>query len=238
MLDVQKLIELDKSITLAINGSDSLFIDGFANVFTSIAIWIPMAALVVFMIIRNLESKRLAIFLVLLVITVILCDQVSSSIFKPLFERFRPTHDLSIMDKIDTVNGYRGGLYGFISGHATNSFGISLFVALAIHDKRFTVSALIWAALNSLIRVYLGVHFFGDIFCGAIIGSIIASLMYLIYYNIPICRKSRVSSRYTEKIYTRSGFLLTDVRILLLTLYSTYFLITILVLLGQGIRML
>ena len=78
------------------------------------------------------------LIILMLGLTVLLCDQISSGICKPLFERFRPTHDPVFSQYVTTVNGYLGGMYGFISSHAANTFGIAVFVSLLIKNRLLT----------------------------------------------------------------------------------------------------
>ena len=128
MSEVQGLIETDRLATLSINGSDSLYWDGVACVFTSIITWIPLAIIAIYVLLRNVKSKRIVLVLFLVALTVLLCDQLSSSVAKPMFHRLRPTRDPFMLDLVDTVGGYRGGYFGFFSGHAANSFGATGWV--------------------------------------------------------------------------------------------------------------
>ena len=114
--------------------------------------------------------------MIALVIT--LADQIASGLCKPFFARFRPTQDPNIMYMVDIVNGYRGGRFGFISSHAANTFAISVFLSLLIKRKSLTFMLLFWAVLNSYSRIYLGVHYPGDILFGAIEGCFIGYLIY------------------------------------------------------------
>jgi len=127
------------------------------------------------------EALLVTLFFVLLFAV---CDQVASSFFKPLFERFRPTHHPDFKEMVDIVNGYRGGRYGFISSHATNSFGLAVFISLLFRHRRVTISVVCWALLNSYTRIYLGVHFISDILAGIIVGTILAFLLYEIYCRL------------------------------------------------------
>ena len=235
MTELQGLIETDRLATLSVNGSDSLFWDGVANLYTSVIIWIPLAVTAIFLIIRNIESKKLLLVLLMAALVVLACDQLSSSVFKPLFHRLRPTRDPFILDMVDTVNGYRGGLYGFFSGHAANSFGLAVLFMRLVKDKLFSISVIIWALINSLIRTYLGVHFVGDILAGAVAGCLIGSLMYWIYSlltkNDRIHRNQRVSSL----LYTRSGFMRNDVFAFMCVLFGTYSVIMIGACITQGL---
>ena len=152
MIEAQGLIETDRLATLSVNGSESLFWDGVASIYTSIIVWIPLALAAIFLIIRNVNPKRLILVLFMVALTVLLCDQLASSVFKPLFLRLRPTRDPYILNMVDTVNGYRGGLYGFFSSHAANSFGLAVLFMWLVRDWLFGLSVSVWAAANSLIR--------------------------------------------------------------------------------------
>ena len=221
---LQSLIEIDRMVTLSINGSDSLFLDSVAGIFTSIYIWIPLALAAIFLILRNIIPQRLILVLFMVVLTVLICDQVSSSFCKPFFHRLRPTHDPHLINMIDTVNGYSGGLYGFFSGHAANSIGLATLFMWLVRDAWFNVSVCIWAALNSYLRVYLGVHFLCDIVVGAIFGIIVGSLLYLIYTFL--IRKRKVPFR-DSVLYTKTGFLRKDIHSFLSVLSGTYIVILI-----------
>ena len=234
MTEVQGLLETDRLATLSVNGSESLFWDGVAGLYTSFIVWIPLALTAIFLILRNINTKRLLLVLFLVALTVLLCDQLSSSVFKPLFQRLRPTHDPSFLDMIDTVNGYRGGLYGFFSGHAANSFGLAALFMWLVRDRWFSLSVGLWAIANSLIRTYLGVHFMGDILAGAIVGSIIGSLTYCIYCLAT--RKDRVFRAVHDSsiLYTKSGFMRSDIFVFLSVLFGTHALIMIGTCITQG----
>ena len=225
MTEVQGLIETDRLATLSINGSESVFWDGVANMHTSVFVWIPLALTALLLLIRNINPRRLLLVLAMVALTVLLCDQLSSSVFKPMMQRFRPTWDPYILNMVDTVNGYRGGRYGFFSGHAANSFGLASLFMWIVRDRLFSLSVGIWAIANSLIRVYLGVHFVGDILVGAIVGSIIGSLTYLIYRTAS--RNDRYSVHDSNLMYTSTGFMRSDVFVFLCVLFGTYSVIMI-----------
>ena len=167
-MDIQQYIAADKELLLNLNGSQSLFWDGFMWVATSKIVWVPVAAMLLYIIIKNNKIQEALLTIVMIALVITLADQIASGLCKPFFARFRPTQDPNIMYMVDIVNGYRGGRFGFISSHAANTFAISVFLSLLIKRKSLTFMLLFWAVLNSYSRIYLGVHYPGDILFGTI----------------------------------------------------------------------
>ena len=116
-------------------------------------------------------------------ILILLADQLSSSLLKPLVARLRPTHNPEISDLIHTVRGYRGGLYGFVSSHAANAFAFAVFTSLVIRNRYYALTIALWAVLSAYSRIYLGVHYVGDVVCGAILGVLVAIVVYKLFIS-------------------------------------------------------
>lgn len=219
-MSLQSLIEFDKQLLLQLNGSDSLFWDGVMVTATATSTWVPLACVLFYVLIKNNNMREVLLVIGLLAFTILLADQFSSSFCKPFFHRFRPSHDPVIMFQVDVVNEYRGGMYGFISSHAANTFGVFVFLSLLVRNRAFTYSMLTWALLNCYSRIYLGVHYPGDILCGALWGSLVGLLAYYVYVRV----QSKISSSraFFSSQYTSTGYLTTDVHLLLAALYLTY----------------
>ena len=180
---IDSLIELDKAVFLIFNSHHTLYFDQVMWIVTGKTIWIPLILSFIYVFFK--QGWKEAILVILMVaLTVLLCDQISSGICKPLFERFRPTHDPEFSQYVTTVNGYLGGMYGFISSHAANAFGVAVFSSLLFRNKIFSVSVIIWAMLSCYSRLYLGVHYPGDILFGALAGSISGYVCYKIYQKL------------------------------------------------------
>lgn len=224
-MDLQRLIDIDKQLMLALNGSNSLYMDGVMKIYTSTVVWIPVALVLLFIVLKN-NTPRSSLLVVLgVALTILASDQVSSGFIKPLVGRLRPSLDPEFMHLIDTFNNYRSGSYSFTSSHACNSFAIAMFVSLLIRNKALSLSMFAWAAINSYSRIYLGVHFPGDILCGAILGTIIGSITYWIY-NTLHHKIERTSMRITAN-YTKSGYLVDDALLMVTSICATFVFITI-----------
>ncbi len=219
-MDIQQLIAADKALLLELNGSHSLFWDGFMWTVTSTTTWIPAGAVLLYIIFKNNKIGHACTILLMLALIITLADQIASSVCKPYFARFRPTQDPEIMYLVHTVNGYRGGLYGFISSHAANTFAVAVFVSLLFRYWGATVMMILWAIIPSYSRIYLGVHYPGDILCGALEGSIIGAVVYWGYMYV--AKRYFDQPQYISDQYTSTGYTINDIRILFITLLLTY----------------
>lgn len=178
---LEHILSWDRSVTLFINGSHSLLWDQVIYLATSTFAWIMLGVLILWLISKNTTKMQFFTVVSLLVLGVFVSDQLSSSVFKPLFLRWRPTNDPIYMYSFDTVHNYRGGKFGFFSAHASNTFTVCTFLCLLFKRRVLNVLMISWALLNCYTRLYLGVHYLGDILVGIIFGISIGYAIYRIY---------------------------------------------------------
>lgn len=171
------LLEFDKVITLAINSCHSPFFDNFFYIYTQTWTWIPAILLLLVWMWRKWGVRSLYV-VAGIALCILLSDQISSTLLKPLVARLRPTYNPEIADLIHTVNGYRGGRYGFVSSHAANAATFVTFTALVFRNRLYTILLSLWAFFTAYSRVYLGVHYVGDVLCGALIGVLVGMGVY------------------------------------------------------------
>jgi len=177
---LETIIEADKSLLLSINSCHSPFFDTFMFWVSDKWIWVPIYVAMFYAIVKDKRVETIFIA-VGIVLTVVLCDQFSSGLCKPLFERFRPCQDPSIGSMVHIVCGFKCDLYGFISSHAANTVGIAVFTTMLFKNRWFFAFIWLWALLNCYSRMYLGVHYPGDILCGAVAGALLGWLSFAIY---------------------------------------------------------
>ena len=180
---LEKELQFERDIFFFLNGSNSTLLDNFFYIFTNQWIWLIFYICFLWVFVFKKDWKEIVCIIGAVIILVLLTDKISSEIFKPVFHRFRPTHHPDFMNQVKTVFNYRGGDYGFISGHAANSFGFATFCALIFRNKLFTFTIFVFALLNAYSRIYIGVHFISDIIAGALVGALIAVFVYL-FYNL------------------------------------------------------
>lgn len=172
---------MDQSITLLLNGSHSLYLDGVAWTATQTLTWLPLMLALLFIVFRTHDLRHFLFIVGIVILSIVVADQLSSSLFKPLIARLRPSHEPTLLHQIDIVRGYRGGWFGFFSSHAANTAAVSAFFALLLRHRSSTITLIAWTLINCWTRIYLGVHYAGDLLFGLIIGLIIGSTAYYTY---------------------------------------------------------
>ena len=222
---IENLISFDNRVFLQLNGSDSLFWDSYMWYVTKTVTWIPLLCVLLLIVVKNSQWQRTLLFVAGLGLTILLAARLSSGLIKPLVHRWRPTHDVAFLHTIDTVFGYTGGRFGFVSSHAANTFALFTFVSMFLRNRLVALCLLLWALLSSYSRVYLGVHYPGDILCGAVLGILVGLIVYAIYSYAS--RLLSLGRPYYSTAYTSSGFLISDMHMLAFALFATYSLLFI-----------
>ncbi|MEQ8324201.1 MAG: phosphatase PAP2 family protein [Vicingaceae bacterium] len=190
------MVEFDQWLFLLLNGIHSPFYDDFMSAISDRFIWIPLYAYLLFMLIREygIRSIYLILFVALLVT---LTDQLSVHLFKNTIQRLRPCHEPEIRSLVHIVNDHCGGNYGFISSHSANTFALAVYLGnlLSSKSKFWLTALLIWAALVSYSRIYLGVHYPLDILFGGLFGALMGTVM------LRITR--RIDKKFSLKIFVK-----------------------------------
>ena len=179
---IEQIIHIDRLIFEWINtGIANSFFDLILPPIRNKYFWVPAyIALIIWAIVKH--KKQGAIWVVFLIITISLSDQISASIIKPIFHRLRPCHSQHLFeDFVLRVHCGRG--FSFVSAHACNHTALATFLILSLKwlQPKWKYLLIIWAASISIAQVYVGVHYPIDILTGAFIGFFIAYCLHLLF---------------------------------------------------------
>ena len=213
-MDLNSLISFDKQLLLSVNGSDSLFLDGLVRVLTTAGTWIPLYVALFYLILKNNDNvKKILLVLGCAVLCVVFAGVVDDGLVKPTVARWRPTHDPEIGVLVDVVNGYRGGNYGFFSAHACNTFSLAIFFSLLVRNGLLSLFLIAWSLINCWTRLYLGVHYPGDIAVGLLWGAIVGTSMW--FLHLKLSEKWSLKRNFVSEQYTATGYQVIDVDVVI-----------------------
>lgn len=187
---IDQLESIDRWIVLTINSWNSSFMDELMWFISAKTTWIPLYLLLIYLGFRKLELKQFLIYFLCVVGAVALADLISVHLFKEFFLRYRPSHHAALTEKLhfyveENGNGYKGGMYGFVSSHASNFFALAISAGLIL--RPYYPKLRWWLILIAVIicfsRIYLGVHYFTDVLVGGGLGATIGWIVYKFVYQ-------------------------------------------------------
>lgn len=163
--------QIDQALFFFLNELNNAFWDKAMFLFSSREIWIPFYLLIIYFIIKTYKKNSIYI-LILIGISIAFSDQLSVLV-KNLVERLRPSNDPAINNLVHLVKDYRGGTFGFFSAHASNTFTVAVIASMLFKNRMFSILIFAWAVMVSYTRIYLGLHYPGDILTGWIWGALV-----------------------------------------------------------------
>jgi len=188
---IDKLEGIDRWIVYTVNSWNTPLLDELFWYISARWVWIPLYLLLITLVWSQFGTKKTLIFLGIVLGTIAIVDISSVYLFKEMFQRYRPSHHALLTNKLHfypvkigpkgkVLEYYKGGMFGFVSSHASNFFAVSILVGLTL--KKW-YPKLIWilfgiSVLVCFSRLYLGVHYLSDLVCGAIWGAMLAWLSY------------------------------------------------------------
>lgn len=173
------LLDFDSRLFLFLNGLHTDWMDSIMVSITEMWVWIPLYLLMAYWVVKTYGKRCIWIFLA--VALVVLCsDQLSAHVCKPIFHRLRPCHNPDLEGLVYLPKGKAGGQYGFVSSHAANTFAIAAFLSAALRRRYSWMPYVLfaWALISSYSRIYVGVHYPGDIVAGAVLGILIGLIIW------------------------------------------------------------
>lgn len=212
---------IDLAILQMINGSESSFLDGLMVTLTSGFTWIPLYIALLYLVISNNNNMTKIMLIILCGIgCVVFSGGICDFIIKPMIGRIRPINDDMLDGIIYTVGDMSNKDFSFFSSHAANTTSLTMFFALLVRNRKFTVAMTVWTLINCYTRLYLGMHYPFDVLVGIAWGALVGLLLYFVYlrvYDRMFPDVEFISTQYTSKGYT-----IITIDIVLLTMSVLY----------------
>jgi undecaprenyl-diphosphatase len=161
----------DTELLLLLNGDAGLYVDSFMEWLSSRFSSLPVYLGLTYLLYKKYATDVWKI-LVATAFLILISDQVSVAV-KNLVQRERPCHQEHIISQLHQVNHRCGGQYGFYSSHASNTMSLSVLCILLLRTTYVFWGMLLWAISIGYSRIYLGVHFPGDILVGWLAGFLL-----------------------------------------------------------------
>lgn len=176
---LETLLELDRNLFVFLNSLGSEAYDGFWLFITKQINWIPIFAIILYLVFKHLGWRHALLIILVMALLIVLTDQ-TTNLFKNYFQRLRPVNNTDLDDVIHFV--HKRSSFSFISGHASNSMAAAFFLYKVLKPYlKYMGFIFLWPLIFAYSRIYLGLHYPGDILCGYIWGILMALIMLKLY---------------------------------------------------------
>lgn len=177
---MENIVQLDRELFVFLNGLGSPTFDKLWILITKQVYWTPIFIFMFYLLQKKLGWKNFGYYILFTALLIVACDQ-TANLFKGYFERLRPCYDPELMNII-RIPGKKSSSFSFFSGHAINSMATTFFAFMIL--KRYYNHAyllFLFPFVFAYSRIYLGLHFPGDIITGYLFGITFGFFCYKLY---------------------------------------------------------
>lgn len=179
---LEKIQELDSRLLVYLNSLGSETFDPLWLIITKQLYWTPVFLLMFFLIYRKIGGKQTLYLLLFIAVLVAFTDQATNFV-KNTFERLRPCNNPEINTIIRVVQSRSS--YSFFSGHAANTMAVATFLYLVLKRHfKYLGFLFLWPLIFAYSRIYLGLHYPGDILSGYFFGALFGFITFKIYQKL------------------------------------------------------
>lgn len=176
---LEKILEIDRAVFLWLNNLGTETFDPIWLVITRFTSWIPVFAVFLYLSFKRLGWKHALLLIGCLAVLITITDQ-ATNLFKFYFERLRPVNAPELDGLMRKVQIRQS--FSFISGHASNSMAAAYFLYRVLHPYiKWMGLFFLFPLIFAYSRIYLGLHYPGDILCGYAFGILTATLVLRLY---------------------------------------------------------
>jgi undecaprenyl-diphosphatase len=179
---LERIKELDTSLLVYLNSLGSQTYDKLWLIITNQLNWTPLFLLMFYLIYKKIGGKQTLYVLLFIAVLIAFTDQ-TTNLFKYTFQRLRPCNNPDINTIIRVVEVRKS--YSFFSGHAANTMAVATFLYLVLKRHfKYLGFLFLWPLIFAYSRIYLGLHYPGDILTGYFFGALFGFLIYLVYRKL------------------------------------------------------
>ncbi|MDX6188920.1 phosphatase PAP2 family protein [Flavobacterium sp. Fl-318] len=179
---LEKIQELDTNLFVYLNGLGSETYDKLWLIITNQLNWTPLFLLIFYLIYKKIGGKQTLYVLLFIAVLIAFTDQ-TTNLVKNTVQRLRPCNNPEINSFIRIVQVRKS--FSFFSGHAANTMAVATFLYLVLKRHfKYLGFLFLWPLVFAYSRIYLGLHYPGDILTGYFVGAVFGTLIYLLYRKL------------------------------------------------------
>ncbi|RZJ67209.1 MAG: phosphatase PAP2 family protein [Flavobacterium sp.] len=176
---IESLVNFDRDVFIWLNSLGSEKYDGLWLIITKFTSWIPIFAIIFYLTFKRLGWKHALLIIGCIALLLLITDQ-TTNLIKNTIQRLRPGSNPELADLIRAVQKRKS--FSFISGHASNSMAVAFFCYRVLKPYlKYMGFFFLWPLIFAYSRIYLGLHYPGDILCGYVWGILMGSLLVWLY---------------------------------------------------------